>query len=78
MAAAYLNIIIMQQQKQIIEYWFSTNVFGSPVCVQIRMMERDEQKAKELFEEMFHPVKCDVIEKPKEGKFLLVNEVWEL
>jgi len=68
----------MSQQKQIIEYWFKTNVFSSPVCVKIKMMGRDEAKAKQLFEEMFHPLTCSVIEKPKEGKFLLVNEVWEL
>jgi hypothetical protein len=68
----------MQQQKQIIEYWFSTNVFGSPVCVTIKMVERDEEKAKKLFEEMMYPVKCTIIEKPTEGKFMLVNEVWEL
>lgn len=68
----------MLAAKQIIEYWFETNVFSSPVCVKIKMMERDEAKAKKLFEEMFHPVKCSVIEKPREGKFLLVNEVWEL
>jgi hypothetical protein len=68
----------MQQQKEIIEYWFSTNVFASPVCVQIRMSERDEEKAKELFEEMFHPVKSSIIDKPTGGKFLFLNEVWEL
>lgn len=68
----------MQQQKQIIEYWFSTNVFGSPVCVKIKMMERNEEKAKELFEEMFHPAKSSVIEKPVAGKYLLLDEVWEL
>jgi hypothetical protein len=42
------------------------------------MMERDEEKAKKLFEEMMHPIKCSVIDKPTEGKFMLVNEVWEL
>lgn len=37
-----------------------------------------KQKAKELFEKMLHPVKSSVIEKPTSGKFLLLNEVWEL
>lgn len=77
-AVAYLNIIIMLASKQIFEYWFSTNVFGSPVCVQIRMSERDEQKAKELLEQMLHPVQATIIEKPVSGKALKVNEVWEL
>jgi hypothetical protein len=68
----------MLQQKQIIEYWFSTNIFSAPVCVKIKMVERDEAKAKQLFEEMMHPLKCSIIEKPTEGKFMMVNEEWEL
>lgn len=68
----------MQQQKQIILYWFASNVFSAPVCVQIKMVQRDEAKAKELFESMFDPLICSVMEKPVAGKFLLVNEVWEL
>ena len=69
----------MQQQKQIIMYWFASNVFSAPVCVQIKMAQRDEAKAKELFENMFHPVQCHVIEKPSVAmKVLVVNEVWEL
>lgn len=68
----------MQQQKQILTYWFSTNVFSAPMLVQIKMKERDEAKAKQLFEAMFQPLTCSVIEKPTEGKYLLVNEVWEL
>ncbi len=68
----------MQQQKEIFEYWFQTNVFAAPVVVQINMAERDEAKAKQLFEEMFNPLTCGIIEKPTEGKYLKVNEVWEL
>ncbi len=68
----------MQQQKQIITYWFATNVFSAPVSVQINMAQRDEAKAKELFEEMFHPLSCIIIEKPAAGTYLLINEVWEL
>lgn len=77
-AAAYLNIIIMQQQKEIFEYWFQTNVFAAPVVVQIKMVERDEAKAKELLEQMMHPIRATIIEKPVSGKVLKVNEVWEL
>lgn len=77
-AAAYLNIIIMQQQKEIFEYWFQTNVFAAPVVVQIKMVERDEAKAKELLEQMMHPIRATIIEKPVSGKALKVNEVWEL
>lgn len=77
-AAAYLNIIIMQQQKEIFEYWFQTNVFAAPVVVQIKMVERDEIKARELLEQMMHPIRATIIEKPVSGKALKVNEVWEL
>ena len=68
----------MQQQKQIIGYWFQSSVFSAPVYVNIKMHERDEAQAKKLFEKMFHPVTCSIIEKPSSGKYLLVNEVWEL
>lgn len=68
----------MQQQKQIIEYWFQTNVFAAPVVVQIKMAQRDEAKAKELLEQMLHPVQATIIKKPVSGKVLKVNEVWEL
>ena len=79
MPAAYLNFIIMQQQKQLIEYWFETNVFSAPVLVKIKMAERNEAKAKALFEEMFESVSCKVIAKPAAGtSILLVNEIWEL
>ncbi len=77
-AAAYLNLIIMQQQKQVITYWFSANIFGAPVCVKINMAQRNEAQAKQLFEEMLQPCSCQVIEKPIAGKYLLINEVWEL
>jgi hypothetical protein len=77
-AAAYLNFNNMQQQKQIIEYWFQTNVFAAPMLVQIRMEQRDEAKAKELVEKMMHPIQATIIEKPVSGKVLKVNEVWEL
>ena len=68
----------MLAEKQIIEYWFQTNVFAAPVLVQINMAAKDEAKAKQLFEEMFNPLTCSIIEKPTEGKYLKVNEVWEL
>lgn len=68
----------MQQQKQIIEYWFQTNVFAAPVVVHIKMAQRDEAKAKELLEQMLHPVQATIIAKPVSGKVLKVNEVWEL
>jgi len=69
----------MQQQKQVIEYWFQTNVFSAPVLVKIRMVQRDEAKAKALFEEVFESVSCKVISKPATGtSILLVNEIWEL
>lgn len=68
----------MQQQKEIFEYWFQTNVFAAPVVVQIKMVERDEIKARELLEQMMHPIRAAIIEKPMSGKALKVNEVWEL
>lgn len=68
----------MQQQKQIHQYWFLTSIFSAPVQVKIKMLQRDEAKAKQLFEEMLGPLQCEVIEAPKAGKYLLVNEVWEL
>jgi len=69
----------MQQQKQLIEYWFETNVFSAPVLVKIKMAERNEAKAKALFEEIFESVSCKVIAKPVAGtSILLVNEIWEL
>jgi hypothetical protein len=77
--AAYLNFISMQQQKQLIEYWFETNLFSAPVLVKIKMIQRDEAKAKVLFEEMFESVSCKVIAPPAAGiAILLVTEVWEL